>query len=79
MAIADRVCRQISFSPDFLYARYSHPYHYRDAYRRWSGGYRQRMREILGPDVLRVYNTEWDMWERVPVPAPSSRPCCRSP
>ncbi|MEW2498244.1 hypothetical protein AB0942_32620 [Streptomyces nodosus] len=45
-------------------------YHFRDAYRRWAIGHRQRMREILGPDAVRVYNAEWDVWDRIPVPGP---------
>ncbi|MEU4038713.1 hypothetical protein [Streptomyces collinus] len=52
-------------------------YHFRDVYRRWSGDHRQRMREILGPEFLRVYDAEWDVWERVPVPGPEQQTVLR--
>ncbi|MER5618306.1 hypothetical protein [Streptomyces sp. NPDC002215] len=46
---------------------------FRDAYRRWAVGHRRRMREILGPDAIPVYDSEWDEWIRVPVPGPEER------
>uniref|UniRef100_A0AAU3GK32 Sigma-70 family RNA polymerase sigma factor n=1 Tax=Streptomyces sp. NBC_01401 TaxID=2903854 RepID=A0AAU3GK32_9ACTN len=46
---------------------------YRDAYRKWAGGHRRRMREILGPDAISVYDSEVEEWIRVPVPSPEER------
>jgi RNA polymerase sigma factor (sigma-70 family) len=43
---------------------------YRDAYRRWAGGHRQRMRELLGPDKVPVYDPMSEEWEYEPVPGP---------
>ncbi|MGW2426050.1 hypothetical protein ACWC0C_43740 [Streptomyces sp. NPDC001709] len=50
-------------------------YHFRDAYRRWAGGHRQRMREILGPEAFRYPG--WDAWEQVPVPGPEHQTVLR--
>ncbi|WP_310726216.1 hypothetical protein [Streptomyces sp. N2A] len=46
---------------------------YRDAYRQWAGGYRQRMRELLGPDAVPVYDPDFEEWVRVPVPGPENQ------
>ncbi|WP_433573949.1 hypothetical protein [Streptomyces sp. CA-251247] len=48
-------------------------YFYRDAYRQWAGSHRQRMREILGPDAISVYDSECEEWLRVPVPSPEEQ------
>ncbi|MFJ2566530.1 hypothetical protein ACIO02_26965 [Streptomyces sp. NPDC087568] len=49
--------------------------HFRDAYRRWASGHRQRMREILGPDAFRYPG--WDVWERIPAPGPEEQTVLR--
>ncbi|MFI2620535.1 hypothetical protein [Streptomyces sp. NPDC018584] len=45
-------------------------YCFRDAYRQWAVGHRQRMREILGPDAFPTYSAEWDIFIWVPLPSP---------
>ncbi|MFF3528239.1 RNA polymerase sigma factor [Streptomyces rubiginosohelvolus] len=52
-------------------------YHYREAYRRWAGGHRQRMREILGPDMVTVYNMESGKWGFTPVESPENQTVLR--
>ncbi|MGW7622480.1 hypothetical protein ACWGLG_43080 [Streptomyces antimycoticus] len=44
---------------------------------RWATGHRRRMREILGPDTIPVYDAEWEMWELVPVPGPEGQTVLR--
>jgi ECF sigma factor. len=46
---------------------------YRDAYRKWAGGHRHRMREILGADAVTVYDAECEEWFRTPVPSPENQ------
>jgi RNA polymerase sigma factor (sigma-70 family) len=52
-------------------------YHFRDAYRRWATGHRQRMREILGPDAFPTYVPEWETWAWVPFPSPEEQTVLR--
>uniref|UniRef100_A0AAU1M5A0 Sigma-70 family RNA polymerase sigma factor n=1 Tax=Streptomyces sp. NBC_00148 TaxID=2903626 RepID=A0AAU1M5A0_9ACTN len=42
---------------------------YRDSYRKWASGHRQRMREVLGPQPRRAYFEDWDEW--IPVVEPT--------
>lgn len=43
---------------------------FRDAYREWATGHRRRMREILGPDRIWVYDAVEEWWDVVLVPGP---------
>jgi hypothetical protein len=46
---------------------------YRDAYRGWATGHRRRLREILGPDRIWVYDAGEEWWDVVPVPGPEEQ------